>query len=299
MLQVGVNVPIPVPLPMFSFTGSRGSFLGDANFYGKANFYFLFFLDLKQKPTLSKELYISILGLTPEVAFLRNLLKCWPLGLNGIVLVVRVIKHLRILKDAPRDRLRCVNFYTQLKTVTQLWREQDATDSKASTSMPVMKSGIYVAGLNITTIARKPRFRSSDLISFVSTGRLLSTTLKDLSNLGLIEIVLSGLIELKYFEVKKSRDGMVFIFGLWEDESLFLSWIPHLRTNCCLQMPPSPGTLIAIPFRAESEMPMNPPIEEPEEVELDNTQPISLFRSWKTWVVVGILVGVFAWHLLY
>lgn len=38
--QVGVNVPIPVPLPMFSFTGSRGSFLGDANFYGKAGLYF-------------------------------------------------------------------------------------------------------------------------------------------------------------------------------------------------------------------------------------------------------------------
>ncbi|KAF8566447.1 hypothetical protein P879_11038, partial [Paragonimus westermani] len=34
--QVGVNVPIPVPLPMFSFTGSRGSFLGDTNFYGKS-----------------------------------------------------------------------------------------------------------------------------------------------------------------------------------------------------------------------------------------------------------------------
>jgi len=33
--QVGINVPIPVPLPMFSFTGSRGSFRGDANFYGK------------------------------------------------------------------------------------------------------------------------------------------------------------------------------------------------------------------------------------------------------------------------
>ena len=33
--QVGVNVPIPVPLPMMSFTGSRGSFLGDAHFYGK------------------------------------------------------------------------------------------------------------------------------------------------------------------------------------------------------------------------------------------------------------------------
>ncbi|GFS74895.1 probable methylmalonate-semialdehyde dehydrogenase, mitochondrial [Nephila pilipes] len=67
--QVGVNVPIPVPLPMFSFTGSRGSFLGDANFYGKAG----------------------------------------------------------------------INFYTQLKTITQLWREQDATDSRAATSMPVMK----------------------------------------------------------------------------------------------------------------------------------------------------------------
>lgn len=36
--QVGVNVPIPVPLPMFSFTGSRGSFLGDTNFYGQQVF---------------------------------------------------------------------------------------------------------------------------------------------------------------------------------------------------------------------------------------------------------------------
>jgi malonate-semialdehyde dehydrogenase (acetylating)/methylmalonate-semialdehyde dehydrogenase len=33
--QVGVNVPIPVPLPFFSFTGSRGSFLGDMHFYGR------------------------------------------------------------------------------------------------------------------------------------------------------------------------------------------------------------------------------------------------------------------------
>ena len=32
---MGVNLPIPVPLPMFSFTGSRGSILGDHNFYGK------------------------------------------------------------------------------------------------------------------------------------------------------------------------------------------------------------------------------------------------------------------------
>ncbi|XP_011873215.1 PREDICTED: probable methylmalonate-semialdehyde dehydrogenase [acylating], mitochondrial [Vollenhovia emeryi] len=33
--QVGINVPIPVPVPMFSFTGNKGSFLGDINFYGK------------------------------------------------------------------------------------------------------------------------------------------------------------------------------------------------------------------------------------------------------------------------
>lgn len=39
--QVGVNVPIPVPLPMFSFTGSKASFLGDLNFYGKAGLQFL------------------------------------------------------------------------------------------------------------------------------------------------------------------------------------------------------------------------------------------------------------------
>ncbi|CAF4710946.1 unnamed protein product, partial [Rotaria socialis] len=55
--QIGINVPIPVPLPMFSFTGSRGSFRGDTNFYGR----------------------------------------------NGM------------------------NFYTQLKTVTSSWRQEDAT----------------------------------------------------------------------------------------------------------------------------------------------------------------------------
>ncbi|MCG8907286.1 MULTISPECIES: CoA-acylating methylmalonate-semialdehyde dehydrogenase [unclassified Pseudomonas] len=33
--QVGINVPIPVPVPLFSFTGSRGSKLGDLGPYGK------------------------------------------------------------------------------------------------------------------------------------------------------------------------------------------------------------------------------------------------------------------------
>jgi hypothetical protein len=34
-MQVGINVPIPVPLPFFSFTGSKASFAGDLNFYGR------------------------------------------------------------------------------------------------------------------------------------------------------------------------------------------------------------------------------------------------------------------------
>jgi len=33
--QIGVNLPIPVPPPFFSFTGSKASFLGASNFYGK------------------------------------------------------------------------------------------------------------------------------------------------------------------------------------------------------------------------------------------------------------------------
>uniref|UniRef100_A0A7S0YWS7 Aldehyde dehydrogenase domain-containing protein n=1 Tax=Hemiselmis tepida TaxID=464990 RepID=A0A7S0YWS7_9CRYP len=33
--NVGINVPIPVPLPFFSFTGAKGSMLGDLHFYGK------------------------------------------------------------------------------------------------------------------------------------------------------------------------------------------------------------------------------------------------------------------------
>ena len=68
--QIGVNVPIPVPLPMMSFTGSRGSFLGDSHFYGKQG----------------------------------------------------------------------VSFFTETKTVTSLWREEDAhADSKVDTSIPTQK----------------------------------------------------------------------------------------------------------------------------------------------------------------
>lgn len=64
--QVGINVPIPVPLPMFSFTGSRGSFRGDTNFYGQQG----------------------------------------------------------------------LNFYTQVKTITSQWRNEDATPERVQTSFP-------------------------------------------------------------------------------------------------------------------------------------------------------------------
>lgn len=33
--QVGINIPIPVPLPFFSFTGWKGSFMGDLHAHGK------------------------------------------------------------------------------------------------------------------------------------------------------------------------------------------------------------------------------------------------------------------------
>jgi malonate-semialdehyde dehydrogenase (acetylating)/methylmalonate-semialdehyde dehydrogenase len=38
--QVGIYVPIPVPVPYFSFTGSRGSKLGDLGPYGKQAVHF-------------------------------------------------------------------------------------------------------------------------------------------------------------------------------------------------------------------------------------------------------------------
>lgn len=61
--QVGINVPIPVPLPMFSFTGSRGSFRGDVNFYGKQGIQF--YTQLKTITSLWKEEDVG--GASPTV----------------------------------------------------------------------------------------------------------------------------------------------------------------------------------------------------------------------------------------
>ena len=38
--QIGVNLPIPVPPYFTSFTGSKASYLGAGNFYGKSGFRF-------------------------------------------------------------------------------------------------------------------------------------------------------------------------------------------------------------------------------------------------------------------
>ncbi|KAF7339593.1 Methylmalonate-semialdehyde dehydrogenase [Mycena sanguinolenta] len=64
--QIGINIPIPVPLPMFSWSGNKGSFLGDIPFYGKSG----------------------------------------------------------------------INFYTQNKTITSLWKSEDALGTRAAVEMP-------------------------------------------------------------------------------------------------------------------------------------------------------------------
>ena len=79
---------------MFSFTGSRGSFRGDTNFYGKA-------------------VNIQLDYLIKDFKLYQN----WGFFLP----------------------FQGVNFYTQLKTVTQMWRESDVTHSKAAVAMPIMQ----------------------------------------------------------------------------------------------------------------------------------------------------------------
>lgn len=67
--QIGVNTAIPVPLPFFSWSGSKGSVLGQSpSFYGQ----------------------------------------------------------------------HAISFFTYTKTITSLWRADDATDTKASVAMPTM-----------------------------------------------------------------------------------------------------------------------------------------------------------------
>ena len=51
-------------------------------------------------------------------------------------LVYPVILRAHLIASVP---VGGIQFYTQLKTVTSLWRSDDATELKASTAMPTMK----------------------------------------------------------------------------------------------------------------------------------------------------------------
>ena len=97
--NIGVNVPIPVPLPMMSFTGGKASFLGDAHFYGK------------QVRCSNSNFRIKFW----EINEFRSRATVFIFSFQGI------------------------NFFTETKTVTSLWREDDATDGQISTAMPVPK----------------------------------------------------------------------------------------------------------------------------------------------------------------
>ncbi|GIY50329.1 hypothetical protein CDAR_609381 [Caerostris darwini] len=59
-----------------------------------------------------------------------------------------------------------------------------------------------------------------------------------------------------------------------------------------LLMPPLPEAQMAV-----NQLPMEPPEEEPEEEEEDELNNLFDPLSWKTWLVIGFLVGVFAWTL--
>ena len=104
-----MNVPIPVPLPMMSFTGSRGSFLGDAHFYGKQGI--SFYTETKVGYWIS-----NTSSCREDISSSNSRL----LGLN----------YLSIQSEKRENKLQ---------TVTSLWRTDDASDGKISTAMPVVK----------------------------------------------------------------------------------------------------------------------------------------------------------------
>ena len=87
-----VNVPIPVPLPMMSFSGSRGSFLGDSHFYGKQGIHFFTQVEYNTQVGKLLENFWKITGKSLE-NFCRP--RPWPLY-GG-----------RTTRRTPRPRWRC------------------------------------------------------------------------------------------------------------------------------------------------------------------------------------------------
>lgn len=104
-VQIGVNVPIPVPLPMFSFTGSRGSFRGDTNFYGKQ---------------VNEQAVCQVMAHGNATHQNGNL------NLSGYL-----TQHVSVYHQG-------IQFYTQIKTVTSQWKAEDATVTSPAVTMPTM-----------------------------------------------------------------------------------------------------------------------------------------------------------------
>ncbi|KAL2460366.1 Methylmalonate-semialdehyde dehydrogenase [acylating] [Abeliophyllum distichum] len=99
--QIGINVAIRTPLPLFSFTGSKASFTGDSNFYGKVG----------------------------------------------------------------------VQFYTQMKTVTQQWKDFSGNGA----SVTIMSNDLHSNGEEPNTLLQSLDFPSNDGVS-------LGLHLRDFSN---------------------------------------------------------------------------------------------------------------------
>ena len=103
--QVGVNVPIPVPLPMFSFTGNKRSVAGGGGltFYGMCMVWS---------------------GLARSVLVWSDLVS--PVFPTCKRKVQTLTPH-----DKPRPGKPALYFYTQTKTVTSLWRSEDAVAAES------------------------------------------------------------------------------------------------------------------------------------------------------------------------
>lgn len=102
--QIGINVPIPVPLPMFSWSGNKGSFLGDIGFYGRR--------------CISYDRIIMVLNLATLFTFVAESTSTHR---KRSVFTHHILDH-------------GIDIVSQ--TTTSLWRAQDAISSRAVVEMP-------------------------------------------------------------------------------------------------------------------------------------------------------------------
>nr|GMD02833.1 methylmalonate-semialdehyde dehydrogenase [acylating], mitochondrial [Ipomoea batatas] len=117
--QVGINVPIPVPLPFFSFTGSKASFAGDLNFYGNTIF-------LKKLTALLFQKYGNYVCYTMSFTYFKQ---------NFCYYIAFLCDDLYYLYHGGFVGKAGVHFYTQIKTITQQWKDLPG-GSGVSLAMP-------------------------------------------------------------------------------------------------------------------------------------------------------------------